>query len=58
MEDILYKFGTTLQSSDVEMPDWIDIHDQYGIWVDCILVSKIEVLEKEMDDKSSPLKQS
>jgi len=58
MEDILYKFGTTLQSSDVEMPDWIDIHDKYGIWVDCILVSKIEVSEKEMDDKSSPLKES
>ena len=58
MEDILYKFGATLQSSYVEMPDWIDIHDKYGIWVDCIAVYKIEVSEKEMDVKSSPLKES
>ena len=40
------------------MPDWIDIHDKYGIWVDCIAVYKIEASEKEVDVKSSPLKES
>ena len=58
MEDILYKFGATLQSSDVEMPDLIDIHDKYGFWIDCIDVYKIEVSEKEMDVKSSLFKES
>ena len=58
MEDILYKFGAILLSSDVEMPDWIDIHDKYGIYIDSIDVYKIEVSEKEVDVKSSLLIES
>ena len=58
MEDILYKFGAIFLSSDVEMPDWIDIHDKYGIYIDSIDVYKIEVSEKEVDVKSSLFKES
>ena len=42
MKDILYRFGTTTQSPDVEIEDYIDVHDVYGVWVDSVDVYKIE----------------
>tara|TARA_R110002051_G_C8657023_1_gene488431 strand:- start:489 stop:656 length:168 start_codon:yes stop_codon:yes gene_type:complete len=46
MEDIEYRFGTTVLSPDIDMPDYIDVHDKYGIWVDSVLIHKMERNEK------------
>ena len=53
---IEYRFENTFLDSDIEMPDGIDIHDAYGIWVDNILVYKVKdrqklQIEKEEDGK-------
>ena len=46
---IEYGFETTVLDSEIEMPDGIDIHDKYGVWVDNILVYKLEDREKKGD---------
>ena len=46
MEDVEYSFGTTILSPDVEMPDYVDIHDKFGVWVDSVGVKKVKE-EKE-----------
>jgi hypothetical protein len=47
MEDIEYRFGATVLSPDIDMPDYIDVHDKYGIWVDSVLIHRMDVDRKE-----------
>jgi len=46
---IEYGFENTFLDSDIEMPDGIDIHDAYGMWVDNILVYKVKDRQKAED---------
>ena len=41
--------GLIILISLFEMPDGIDIHDAYGIWVDNILVYKVKDRQKSED---------
>lgn len=49
---IEYGFENTFLDSDIEMPDGIDIHDAYGIWVDNILVYKVKDRQKSEDENA------
>mgnify|MGYP003647862022 CR=1 FL=1 len=46
MEDIEYEFENLVVSCDVDMPEWVDIHDKYGIYIDSVDVKKVKE-EKE-----------
>ena len=49
--NIEYGFENTFLDSDIEMPDGIDIHDAYGIWVDNVLVYKVKDRQKSEDEE-------
>ena len=41
MEDVEYGFANLSVNPNVDMPEWVDIHDKYGIFIDSVDVYKI-----------------